>query len=299
MPICLAARSAYHSLSQSTRPASTLRQDPILELTLVAAFLIGLASALHCVGMCGGIIGALSFSLPEPVRTQRPLLLGYLLAYNGGRVASYTLAGSLVGALGSGLFDNLSPTFGHQVLRLLAAVLLVGIGLYLAGWFPRFAQLERIGVPLWKRLEPLGQKLLPVRSPLQAFGFGLVWGWLPCGLVYSTLLWSASSGSGTRGALTMLMFGLGTLPAVLATGLLAGWITRIRQLPAARAAIGISLIAFGLASLWFSPDHSEHTPQTHDHSIHDQSHESESPGVAEPHSNHVESPATADESERR
>ena len=263
MPICLAARSAYHSLSQSTRPASTLRQDPILELTLVAAFLIGLASALHCVGMCGGIIGALSFSLPEPVRTQRPLLLGYLLAYNGGRVASYTLAGSLVGALGSGLFDNLSPTFGHQVLRLLAAVLLVGIGLYLAGWFPRFAQLERIGVPLWKRLEPLGQKLLPVRSPLQAFGFGLVWGWLPCGLVYSTLLWSASSGSGTRGALTMLMFGLGTLPAVMTAGIFTGWITRFARNRRLRVVVGVLLILMALLTLWFDSQMADHSAHVH------------------------------------
>lgn len=229
-----------------------------MELILLAPFLIGLASALHCVGMCGGIIGALSLSLPPAVRARRAALLAYTLTYSIGRILSYALAGALLGGLGGGLFGMLSPEYGHTLLRTIAAVLLVGMGLYLAGWFPKFAQLERLGTPLWRRLEPLGQRLLPVRSPFQALGFGLVWGWLPCGLVYSTLLWSASSGSAGTGALYMLAFGLGTLPAVLTTGLLAGWVTRLTRLPATRAAIGLSLILFGLASLWFAPDHGQH-----------------------------------------
>lgn len=229
-----------------------------MELILLAPFLIGLASALHCVGMCGGIIGALSLSLPPAVRARRAQLFAYTLTFSLGRIASYALAGALLGGLGGGLFGLLSPELGHTLLRSVAAVLLIGMGLYLAGWFPKFAQLERLGVPLWRRLEPLGQRLLPVRSPFQALGFGLVWGWLPCGLVYSTLLWSASSGNAGSGALYMVAFGLGTLPAVVTTGMLAGWITRLTRLPAARTAIGLSLILFGLASLWFAPDHAQH-----------------------------------------
>lgn len=232
-----------------------------LDLLLLAPFLIGLASALHCVGMCGGIIGALSLSLPATARTQRMQLLVYTLTYSAGRILSYALAGALMGGLGGKLFAVLSPEFGHALLRWLAAVLLIGMGLYLAGWFPTFAQLERLGVPLWKRLEPLGQRLLPVRSLPQALGFGLVWGWLPCGLVYSTLLWTASSGSAGRGALYMLAFGAGTLPAVLTTGLLAGWMTRLMRQPKMRALIGVSLIGFGLASVWFVPEHLEHLGQ--------------------------------------
>ncbi len=229
-----------------------------MDLLLLAPFLIGLASALHCVGMCGGIIGALSLSLPPAVRARRAHLFLYTLSYSLGRILSYALAGALMGGLGGQVFGSLSPDFGHALLRGLAALLLIGMGLYLAGWFPNFAHLEKLGVPLWQRLEPLGQRLLPVRSLAQAWAFGLVWGWLPCGLVYSTLLWSASSGDAGRGALYMLAFGLGTLPAVLTTGLLTGWITRLTRQPRVRAAIGISLIAFGVASLWFAPDHSEH-----------------------------------------
>jgi uncharacterized protein len=231
-----------------------------VELILLAPFLIGLASALHCVGMCGGIIGALSLSLPPAVRARRSQLFTYTLIYSLGRILSYAIAGALLGGLGGSLFGMLSPEFGHTLLRGFAAALLIGMGLYLAGWFPKFAQLERLGTPLWRRLEPIGQRLLPVRTPSQALGFGLVWGWLPCGLVYSTLLWSASSGSGGTGALYMAAFGLGTLPAVLTTGLLAGWVTRLTRLPSTRAFIGVSLIAFGVASTWFAPmsDHAEH-----------------------------------------
>ncbi|HEY9198859.1 MAG TPA: sulfite exporter TauE/SafE family protein [Gammaproteobacteria bacterium] len=233
-----------------------------MDVFLLAPFLIGFASALHCVGMCGGIIGALSLSLPPEVRAQRSYLLLFTLVYNAGRILSYGLAGALMGGLGGKVFGTLSPEFGHTILRGLAALLLVGVGLYLAGWFPKFAQLERLGVPLWKRLEPIGQRLLPVRSLPQALGFGLVWGWLPCGLVYSTLLWAASSGSAGRGALYMVAFGAGTLPAVLTTGLLAGWVTRLMRRPSTRAFIGMSLIVFGLASLWFAP---EHAHEGHNH----------------------------------
>lgn len=244
-----------------------------MDLLLLPPFLIGLASALHCVGMCGGIIGALSLSLPPEVRTDRGYLLSYTLAYSAGRVLSYGLAGAIMGGLGGQVFGAVSPEYGHTVLRVLAALLLVGVGLYLGGWFPNFAQVERLGQPLWKRLEPLGQKLLPVRSLPQALGFGLVWGWLPCGLVYTTLLWSASSGDAGRGALYMIAFGAGTLPAVLATGLLAGSVTRLLRRPAMRALIGASLIVFGLASIWLAPffyDHADHAAHEADINQHSQ-----------------------------
>lgn len=227
-----------------------------MEFSILTPFFIGLASALHCAGMCGGIISALSFSLPIHIRASRYRFLSYVLAYSGGRITSYALAGSLLGALGSGVFGYLHLPFGHELLRILAASLLIGMGLYLAGWFPRFAQLEKIGTPLWRRLEPLGQRLLPVQSPLQAFGFGMIWGWLPCGLVYSTLLWSTASGGASHGGLYMLAFGLGTLPAVLTVGLLSGWASRWRALRSMRIIIGISLILLGILSLWFEPSHS-------------------------------------------
>jgi sulfite exporter TauE/SafE len=220
-----------------------------MEITLASAFIIGLFSTLHCLGMCGGIIGALTFSLPAEIRNQRRRLLPYISAYNLGRLSSYTLAGALAGGLGKTLLQVASPRYGHLLLQGLAAIIMIGIGLYLAGWFPRFAMVENLGRPLWARLEPLGQKLLPVRSPLHAWLFGLVWGWLPCGLVYAALIWSSSAGSATRGALTMLAFGAGTLPAVMTAGIVTGWMTRLSRLPGLRIGVGLGLILLAVVSL--------------------------------------------------
>ena len=240
-----------------------------MELTFVSAFIVGLFSTLHCLGMCGGIIGALTFSLPPEIRNHRWRLLPYISAYNLGRIGSYTLVGAIVGGLGDNLFNFISPNYGHLLLQGIAAIIMVGIGLYLAGWFPRFAEIEKLGQPLWRKLEPLGQKLLPVRSPSHAFLFGVIWGWLPCGLVYSALLWSASTGSATNGALFMLAFGAGTLPTVMTAGIVTGWLIRLTRLPHLKAAVGLSIIALALASLYInlqhfgSTEHNEHSSHQH------------------------------------
>lgn len=222
-------------------------------------FTIGLFSAVHCVGMCGGIIGALSMSLPARVRDSRWRLTLYLLAYSLGRISSYALAGALIGVVGQQLFNFISPQYGHRIMQSFAALLLIGIGLYLAGWFPRFAQVERLGAPLWRRLEPLGRRLLPVKSPFQALAFGLIWGWLPCGLVYTTLLWTASAGTASQGAIYMILFGLGTLPAVFTAGLLAGWLTRLARQVRVRQAVGALLVVIALATLWYQGQADVHT----------------------------------------
>ncbi len=229
-------------------------------------FTIGLFSAVHCVGMCGGIIGALSMSLPAQVREQRWQLAIFLLAYSLGRIASYAIAGALIGAFGQSLFLLISPQYGHALMQWFAAILLIGIGLYLAGWFPRFAMLERVGVPLWRFLEPLGRRFLPVTTLWHALAFGLVWGWLPCGLVYSTLLWSASAGSAGQGGLYMLMFGLGTLPTVLTAGFLTGWLTRIGRQAGVRQSVGVLLIVIALGTLWFQGRPATHEGHPHQHS---------------------------------
>ena len=164
------------------------------DLTFFSAFFVGLFSTVHCLGMCGGIIGALTFSLPEHIRTNRWRLIPYVSAYNTGRITSYCIAGALAGGLGDQILA-LMPQYGHLMLQLFAAVLMIGIGLYLAGWFPAFAKIEHLGKPIWKKLEPISQKLIPVKSPSHAFLFGMVWGWLPCGLVYTALIWSATASS--------------------------------------------------------------------------------------------------------
>ena len=222
--------------------------------SLFVAFLIGLTSNLHCVAMCGGISGALTLSLPQSTRGRRFGMFLYSVVYSLGRVASYTVAGSLSGSAGRMLADSLYPQHGLSLLRIFAALMVIAIGFYLAGWFPRFATLESIGEPLWRRLEPIGRRLLLVRSLLQALAYGIVWGWLPCGLVYWALFIAASTGDAVDGGLFMAMFGVGTLPGVIATGMLSGWIQQMRGLRYVNQAAGLLLILLACTGIWFATE---------------------------------------------
>lgn len=223
--------------------------------SLYTAFILGLSSALHCLAMCGGIIGALTMSLREDLRGRRQTLALYVGMFNAGRVASYSVAGALAGALGNTIVLSISPFYGHMALQWLAAAMMIGMGLYVAGWFHPLAKLERIGEPVWKLLEPAGRSLIPARSPLHALILGMVWGWLPCGLVYSTLIVSVSSGGALQGAVYMLVFGIGTLPSVVATGIIAGLMIRLSRLPYFKKAAGVTIIAMGVASLFYGARH--------------------------------------------
>ena len=229
---------------------------------MTVAFLIGLFSALHCFGMCGGLVGAMTMSL-EPNTRQKPASLGlYTFAYNAGRMSSYVVAGFLVGWFGQTLRDLLMPDEGVAILRLLASLLIIGMGVYIAGWFPwfsqKFSRIERVGVPLWRYLQPIGQRLLPVKSLWQAFLFGAVWGWLPCGLVYYVLLLSPAKDGATNAALFMFFFGLGTLLPMMAAGFLTGRLAPLRQSQKIRYLSGIILIIMGLVSLWLATDPNAH-----------------------------------------
>jgi sulfite exporter TauE/SafE len=215
------------------------------------AFLVGLLSALHCVGMCGGIVGALTFSLPVATRRDWRRLVLFLLAYNAGRVVSYALAGAAFGWLGEALIATGPAAWPHRLLQWVAALAMVGIGLYVAGWFPRFAQVERMGAPLWQRLEPLGRRLLPVATLPRALVYGAVWGWLPCGLVYTMLIAAPAQGGPAAGALYMALFGLGTLPAMLAVGLLTGRLYAWYRDHRVQVAAGLSVVTLGLFTLLF------------------------------------------------
>ncbi len=222
---------------------------------LLAALTLGLFSSIHCLGMCGGIIGALTMSLAPEVRGRRNRVAVYVTMYNLGRVLSYGLIGLAAGLVGQGLSGSLQPAHGFSVLRILATVLVIGAGLYLAGWFPRFAAIERIGAPVWKRLEPLGRRLLPVRSLGQAFLFGTVWGWLPCGMVYSAVLLAIGQGRVLEGGLFMAAFGVGTLPSVAGAGTVAGIAGRLRRIPNVNRAMGLILIVLAVGGLWYSTKH--------------------------------------------
>jgi len=219
----------------------------LMESGYLSAFLVGLLGGVHCVGMCGGIVAALSLGLPEQTgRKSWPLLLGY----NVGRLSSYTLAGMLMGGVGL-LTVQLSDLHQVQlVLQLLAALMMIALGLYLAGWWFGLSRLERLGGKVWSLLEPLGRGLLPVKTPLRALLLGSLWGWLPCGLVYSVLIWALAAGDPQKGALLLLSFGLGTLPNLLAMGLFANRLRRWVQLPWVRRLAGGLVLAFGLLGLW-------------------------------------------------
>lgn len=215
------------------------------ELSFLSVFLVGLLGGTHCVGMCGGIVGALSLQLPER-GGQWP----YHLAYSLGRIASYAAAGVLAGAIGASglLLGDLLPI--QKALYFAANLLLIALGLYLAGIWHVVVQLERIGGVVWRRLQPYSKKLLPVRTVPQAFGLGMLWGWLPCGLVYSVLITALATGSATNGGILMLAFGLGTLPNVLAMGYFTRQLKLFMQHRGVRLAAGLLVAGFGVLGLF-------------------------------------------------
>ena len=220
-------------------------------LQLLSAAMVGLLGGVHCVGMCGGIVGALTFALPPERRGSAVRMLPFLLAYNLGRISSYSLAGAVFGGVGAAAVASLGGLKAAEgSLSVLAGLFMVMLGLYLAGWWRALARLEQAGGVVWRRLEPLGRRLLPARSPHQAWWLGMVWGWLPCGLVYSVLVWALAAGSAGGGALLMASFGLGTLPTLLALGAVAARLAGVLQRTGVRQAAGALVALFGLTQVW-------------------------------------------------
>ena len=215
---------------------------------LFSALVLGLLGGGHCLGMCGGLMGALTLAIPREQRARRVQLL---MAYNLGRIVSYAIAGFFSGVVGWAVAN--SP--GATTLRVVAALLLIAMGLYLAGWWSGLTRIERLGRGLWRYLQPFATRLLPISSIPRALLLGALWGWLPCGLVYSTLLWAASQGNAIDSALLMLAFGLGTWPVLLATGLAAERTTALLRRRSVRTAGGMLVILFGL---WTLPGPHQH-----------------------------------------
>lgn len=230
--------------------------------SLIAAFLVGLLGGTHCIGMCGGIVGALTASLSADVRNSRLRLFITQLAYNTGRVASYVAAGVMAGVLGQQA-SVMELTGGFPLGRVVAGVIMILLGFYLGGWWHALRWLERLGAYLWKFIEPLGRRFIPVRHPGQALLLGLVWGWLPCGMVYAALALALASGSGADGGAIMLAFGAGTLPTMLTLGVafssLGRWVRdeRVRKLA------GISVMLLGLFLLLAIPGQHGHHAHPH------------------------------------
>lgn len=211
------------------------------ELTFLSAIAIGWLGGVHCLGMCGGIVSALALSAPAVQRRR------ILLAYNLGRCLTYVVLGALAGALGS--VGTQVVGIAPNVLYALANLLLIGMGLYLLGLPGLIRPLEQGGQHLWRCIEPLSRRLFPVNTSGQALGVGLLWGFLPCGLVYSALATAFALGTAHQGGLWMAAFALGTLPNLL----MAGWIgaatlQQIRQ-SAVRWLAGLLVAGWGAYGL--------------------------------------------------
>jgi uncharacterized protein len=216
----------------------------------ISAFFVGLLGGVHCVGMCGGIVGALSLGGQRTPSDSWDRVLLFQLAYNLGRIGSYTLAGILVGGLGWLAANMIALHQAQQVLAVIAGLFMILLGFYLAGWWRGLARIEQAGSVLWRKIEPLGRKMIPVRSPLQALALGMIWGWLPCGLVYSVLIWAIASGGPLEGGLLLLSFGLGTLLNLLLMGVFAARLARFVSNPVVRSIAGGLVILVGCLTLY-------------------------------------------------
>jgi hypothetical protein len=200
--------------------------------------------------MCAGLVSSLTLSLDPRVRGDTLRMLPFQLAYNLGRIVGYGVAGAIVGGFGALLLQLGSVQTAQRVLYGLAGLAMILLGLYLGGWWRILGAIERLGLHLWRRLEPLGRRLLPVRRIPDALLLGFLWAWIPCGLVYSVLITAVSTGNPLDGALLMLAFGAGTLPNLLGIGLLAGAAARLAERPWLRQAAGLLVIGFGVHALW-------------------------------------------------
>ena len=221
-----------------------------MEGLAAAAFAAGLLGGVHCVGMCGGIAGALSASSTGALPRR-------LAAFNLGRIGSYAVAGSIAGALG-GLAQASGPEAVLRTFIFVAAqAMVILVGLYVAGWSGAILRFERAGAGLWRRIEPLRRRFFPIDSDGRALGAGAVWGWIPCGLVYGMLPLAAVAGGPARGALVMAAFGLGTLPGLVAGGAAARTLASARREPWVRRVAGFAIVAVGLVGLARLPKVSE------------------------------------------
>ncbi len=235
-----------------------------VEISYLTAFIAGLLGGVHCLGMCGGIVGALTFGIKQedsvssdasnpaggPCVSSTKNTFPYLVAYNSGRIMSYTIAGVLVGGI-SMLATNLPILHDLQFgLQIFAALFMIALGLYIGGWWFGLRKIEKAGGVIWKKIEPISRQFIPVKSHFQAFILGSLWGWLPCGLVYTILIWAISTGSAIEGGLLMLCFGLGTLPLLLAMGVFATSLSSFIRKNWVRALAGGIIIGFGVFSLF-------------------------------------------------
>jgi len=219
---------------------------------LVTSLVVGLLGGIHCLGMCGGVVGALTFGVDVKIQTSRFRMMLFQVAYNTGRISSYIIIGAIFGYIGMALGSLATFLPAQQLLQVIAGLFMIALGLYLAGWWYGIVAIEKAGQGLWKHVQPYANKLTPIKHLPQAWLYGLVWGWLPCGLVYSMLIMAMSAGGAFEGAMVMLAFGLGTLPNLLLMGAFAFYFTRLSRKEWIRKGAGLGVIGMGLWQLYLA-----------------------------------------------
>ncbi len=241
-------------------------------VTLIIAFNLGLFSTLHCIGMCGGILTAMMLANPDLEKNNKLKIFNRSLAYNFGRISSYSLAGLISGLLGSKIIGVSQNVNAHLILQSIAALVLIALALNILGVLPFKKLVESIGMKLWKTIQPFGKCLYPINSLWRAMFFGMLWGWLPCGLVYSALILSLSTATPLDGMLTMLFFGLGTLPAMLTAGYFSNYLNTVKDNSKLRLITAILMILIALSlpasTIYFSKHHDHGTTAAAGHQHH-------------------------------
>lgn len=223
-------------------------------MTILAGFIAGFAGSVHCIVMCGGLVGVISASMRTSFRRSAV----YWCSYHFGRVTSYTIAGVLVGGVAGQAADLFPAGRAQAIGSYTAGLFLVILGGHVAQWWNLLNVVEKAGGRLWQKIVPMFSRILPPQLHRHAIIGGLLWGWIPCGLVYSTIVLAATTANPLSGGLTMFAFGVGTLPMLFVMGALAGQQERLNGMPWLKGVMGTALCVFGaLIFLGFVPFHAE------------------------------------------
>jgi hypothetical protein len=228
-------------------------------LSLSAAFVAGMAGSVHCLAMCGGLAGALGL---RARRAATPLQAAiHAASYQIGRLTSYTLAGALVGASSGLIVGVLDLDRVALVARLLAGLVLISIAVGILLERRPLSGLEQLGGRLWRHVAPLARSI-PATGSTASLLLGMLWGWLPCGFVYSMLIFAALKGGALQGAALMLFFGLGTAPALLGANLVGAQAKRAAMARGVHRAAGWFLLVFGALTMLGPMNHIHHGSNT-------------------------------------
>jgi len=216
-----------------------------ITLTFAGGLLMGLASSLHCAGMCGAIASSLMFAFDPGAGPSSRARTHFTAQF--GRIVVYVASGTLLGGVGAAFYGAFDHPAAYLAMRWAAAVALGWIGFSVMGLAPSLAGIDRFTAPITGVLQSV--KISTGASGAGALVSGMIWGFLPCGMVYGALFYAMLSGGALGGAEVMAGFGLGTLPSVTAVALGMSGFRKLANVPRARMAVGLGIMALAVASM--------------------------------------------------